>query len=55
MCPNKDWFSNFEKLDGCSVVMADDRPYNIKVIGIVYIKTFDGVVRKLKEVCLPSR
>ena len=26
VCPNRDWFSIFEKLDGCSVVMGDDHP-----------------------------
>ena len=30
VCPNKDWFSNFEKLDGCAVVMDDDRPCNME-------------------------
>jgi len=48
--PNRDWFSSFEKLDGCSVIMSDDRPYNMKGIGTVQIKMFDRMVRKLKEV-----
>ena len=26
VCPNRDWFSSFEKLDGRSVVMGDNRP-----------------------------
>ena len=30
VCPNSDWFSNFEKLYGYSVVMSDDRPCNMK-------------------------
>ena len=30
MCPNREWFSSFEKLDGCSIVMGDDRPCNIE-------------------------
>ena len=41
--PNKDWFSSFEKLDGCFVVMDDDRPCNMKGIGTVLIKMFDGM------------
>ena len=50
MCPNRDWFSNFEKLDGCSVVIDDDRPCNMEGIGTVFIKMFDRIVQKLKEV-----
>ena len=44
MCPNRDWFSSFEKLDGCSVVMGDDRSYNMEGISIVHIKIFDEMV-----------
>jgi len=43
-------FSSFEKLDGCSVIMSDNRPCNIKGIGTVQIKMFDGMVRELKKV-----
>jgi len=44
VCPNMNWFSSFEKLDGCSVIMGDNRPYNMEGIGTVQIKTFDGMV-----------
>ena len=50
MCPNKDWFSRFEKLDGYSVVMGDDRLCNMEGISMVHIKMFDGMVQELKEV-----
>jgi len=50
VCPNRDWFSNFEKLDSCSVVVGDDRPCNMKGICTVLIKMFDGMVSELKEV-----
>ena len=50
MCPNRDWFSSFEKLDGCSLVMGDDHPCNMEGIGIIQIKMFDGMIRELKEV-----
>ena len=30
VCPNMDWFSNFEKLDGCLTVMSDDHPCNVR-------------------------
>jgi len=50
VCPNRDWFSSFEKLDECFTVMGDDHPYNVEGIGIVRINMFDGMVRELKEV-----
>jgi len=50
VCSNRDTFSSFEKLDGCSVILGDDRPCNMKVIGTVQIKMFDGMIRELKEV-----
>jgi len=43
MCPNRDWFSSFKKLDGCSVVMGDDRLCHMEGIGIVLVKVFDGI------------
>ena len=50
MCPNMDWFSSFEKVDGCFTVMGDDHPCNVEGIGTVRIKMFDRIVRELKEV-----
>jgi len=50
VCLNKDWFSSFEKLDGCSIIVGDDRQCNIEGIGTVQIRMFDGMVRELKEV-----
>jgi len=45
-----DWFSSIEMLDGCSVIMGDDRSCNMEGIGTVQIKMFDGMVRELEEV-----
>ena len=42
--------SSFDKLDGCFVIIGDDRPCNMEGIGTVQIKMFDGIVRELKEV-----
>ena len=42
--PQQELVSSFEKLDGCFVVMGDDRLYNIDGIGMVHIKMFDGMV-----------
>ena len=50
MCPNREWFSSFEKLEGCSVVMGDDHPCIMEGVGTIQIKMFDGMVRELKEV-----
>ena len=44
VCPNRDWFSSFEKLDGCYTVMGDDHPCNIEGMGTVRIKMDDGIV-----------
>ena len=39
MCaPIKIDFFNFKKLDDCSVVMGDDRPYDMKGIDTVLIR-----------------
>ena len=55
VCPNRDWFSNFEKLNGCFVVMSDDHPCQVEGVGTIRIKILDGIVRKLKEVrCVPQ-
>jgi len=50
VCPNRDWFSNLEILDGCFVIMGDDRPCNMEGIRSFLVKIFDGMVRELKKV-----
>jgi len=50
VCLNRDWFSRFEKLDGCFAIMGDDHPYKVKGIDAVRIKILDRMVRELKEV-----
>ena len=50
MCPNKNWFSSFEKLDGCFAIIDDDHSCKVKGIGTFCIKMFDGMERELKEV-----
>ena len=44
VCPNRAYFSSFEKLDGCYTVMGDDHPCNIEGMGTVRIKMDDGIV-----------
>jgi len=50
LCPNRECFSSFEKLDGYFAVMGDDHPCNVEGIGTICIKMFDEIVRELKEV-----
>jgi len=44
VCPNRVWFSNFEKLDGCFIVMGDDHLCNVKGMSTICTKIFDGIV-----------
>jgi len=50
VCPKRDWFSSFYKLDGCFAIMGDDYPCKVEGIGTIRIKMFDGMVREVKEV-----
>jgi len=50
VCPNRNWFSSFERLDGCSVIIGDNRLYNMEGIDTIQIKMFDGMIRELKKV-----
>jgi len=50
VCPSRNWFTSFQKLEGYSVIIGDDRPCNMEGKGTVQIKMFDGMVRELKEV-----
>jgi len=43
--PEQNWFSSFEKLDGCVAIMGNDHPCNIEGLGTVRIKMDDGIVR----------
>ena len=43
--PDRDWFSSFEKLDGCFTIMGDNHLCNVEGIGTVrIIKMFDGII-----------
>ena len=50
VCPKRDWFSTFEKLYGCFVIMGDDHPCRMEGLGTVLFKMFDGMVRELIDV-----
>ena len=50
VCPRRDWFARYEKLDGGVVVMGNDESCSTVGIGTIKIKMHDGVVRELNEV-----
>ena len=49
VCPKRDWFDSFEKLDG-SLVHMDDSTCNMDEVDTIFIKIFDGMVRGRKDV-----
>ncbi|XP_028101183.1 uncharacterized protein LOC114300520 [Camellia sinensis] len=50
ICPNRDWFSNFEKLDSGTILMGNNTACKTIGIGSIQLKLDDGTVRALKEV-----
>ena len=51
MCPHRDWFSRYEPLESGVVLMGNDAKCNVIGTGTVQIKTHDGIVRTLTNVC----
>lgn len=49
MCPNKDWFSTYEPVNGV-VLMGNDAACKVAGKGAVRIKMHDGVIRTLSDV-----
>ncbi|KAM2859524.1 hypothetical protein COP2_024947 [Malus domestica] len=50
MCPIREWFSNFEELDGGVVLMGNNNACKTQGIGKVCLKMHDGTVRELSDV-----
>ncbi|KAM2623430.1 hypothetical protein TB2_027936 [Malus domestica] len=50
MCPIREWFSNFEELDGGVVLMGNNNACKTQGIGKIYLKMHDGTVRELSDV-----
>ena len=50
MCPNRQWFSSFQELDGGVVLMGNDNTCQTKGIGTVRLKMHDGTIRRLTDV-----
>ena len=45
-----DWLSDFHELEGGKVIMENNQTCQVRGIGKINIKIFDGVVRTLKDV-----
>jgi len=41
VCPRREWFSSFEKLDRGVVIIGNDHAYEIVGISTIQIKIFD--------------
>lgn len=50
MCPNRQWFSSFEEIEGGVVLMGNDNACRTRGIGSLRLKMHDGTIRQLKEV-----
>ena len=50
MCPNRDWFTEFEELNGGSVLMGNNQQCKVEGIGSVAIRMYDGMIRVFKNV-----
>src|SRR5262249_19085966 len=50
MCPNRDWFSIYEKVSKGVVLLGNNAFCRVTYIGTIKIEMFDGVVRTLGNV-----
>ena len=50
MTPNRDWFSTYEPMHKCAILMGNNASCTVVGIGIVRIRMFDGVVCTLGDV-----
>ncbi|KAG8472907.1 hypothetical protein CXB51_034792 [Gossypium anomalum] len=50
MCPNREWFSTYNSVEGGVVRMGNDSSSKVNGIGTVKIKMHDGTIRTLSDV-----
>ena len=50
MCPHKEWYFNFEELDGGVVYMGNDESCKTAGVGSIRLKNHDGSTRVLTDV-----
>ncbi|KAG8494159.1 hypothetical protein CXB51_011863 [Gossypium anomalum] len=49
MSPNRDWFTTYETVSECIVLMGNNASCKIASVGTIKVKMFDGVVRTLSN------
>ncbi|KAG8478826.1 hypothetical protein CXB51_028794 [Gossypium anomalum] len=47
---NRDWFTTYETVSECVVLMGNNTSCKIATVGIIKVKMFDGVVKTLSDV-----
>jgi len=50
ICPNKEWFSSLDLINGRVILMGNDVACKMKGIGKIRLKLHDGSTRVLEEV-----
>ncbi|KAG8483801.1 hypothetical protein CXB51_022649 [Gossypium anomalum] len=50
MSPNRDWFTTYETVSECVILMGNNASCKITGVGIIKVKMFDEVVRTLGDV-----
>ncbi|KAG8479138.1 hypothetical protein CXB51_029778 [Gossypium anomalum] len=50
MSPNRDWFTTYEIVSECVVLIGNNTSCKIAGVGTIKVKMFDGVVRTLSDV-----
>ena len=50
MCPRREWFSTYQKIYGCKVLIGNNMACDVTRIGTIAIEMFDGVTKISKKV-----
>ena len=50
MCPHKEWFFNFEEVDGGAIYMGSGDVRYITRMGSIWLRNHDGLIRVLTNV-----
>ena len=50
MCPYRDWFTNYQSIEGGKVLIGNNAVYKVVRIGAIKIKMHDSIVRTLSDV-----
>lgn len=47
MCPHKNWFATYKQTSG-TIYLGDDNPLEVKGIGHIKLRMFDGIIRSIE-------